>query len=91
MDDSYCVATFRSIHHVLKAERLLKDRHIWTDMIPNPRTLLTDCGMALLFYCRDAASVREMLEGDSTPLSKIFRKEGNDFMILEGDENHGNR
>jgi len=91
VDESYCVATFKSIHHVLKAEQALKDRGIWTDMIPNPRTLIADCGMALLFRCSDAASVKQAISDQSAPLSKIFRKEGKDFVLLEGDESHDNR
>lgn len=91
MEDSYCVATFRSIHQVMKSEQLLKYKGIWTDMIPNPRTLVSDCGMALLFYCRDAVMVQEILGGDSALLSNIFRKEGTEFIILEGGESLGSR
>ncbi|MGV8118751.1 MAG: DUF3343 domain-containing protein [Candidatus Xenobiia bacterium LiM19] len=91
MDDSYCVATFKSIHLVMKSEQLLKERGIWTDMIPNPRTLVADCGMALLFYCRDAVMVQAILGGDCIPPSNIFRKEGREFVILEGGEDRGCR
>ena len=43
------VAIFHSIHRVLKAEKLLKQAGISFLLIPVPRQLTSDCGLALRF------------------------------------------
>ena len=40
------VAIFFSIHYVLKAEQLLKAGNIPLDVVPVPREISGDCGMA---------------------------------------------
>jgi hypothetical protein len=41
------LAVFNSAHRVMKAESLLKARGIKILLIPAPRQLMTDCGLAL--------------------------------------------
>lgn len=41
------VAIFHSIHRVLRAEQLLKQRKATFLLIPVPRKLTSDCGLAL--------------------------------------------
>jgi hypothetical protein len=41
------LAVFNSAHRVMKAESLLKSRGIPILLIPAPRQLMTDCGLAL--------------------------------------------
>jgi hypothetical protein len=43
------LAVFNSAHRVMKAEGLLKSRGIPILLIPAPRQLMTDCGLALRF------------------------------------------
>jgi len=43
------VAIFHSIHRVLKAEKILKHDRIDFLLIPVPRQLTSDCGLALRF------------------------------------------
>lgn len=47
--EGHCLAVFNSTHRVLKAERLLKDQGLEILLIPAPRALQTDCGLALRF------------------------------------------
>jgi len=53
--DGDYLAVFNSAHRVMKAECLLKSRGISILLIPAPRQLMTDCGLALRFSseCRD--------------------------------------
>lgn len=51
------VAIFHSIHRVLKAEKLLKQAGVSFLLIPVPRQLTSDCGLALRF----SPEVREAL------------------------------
>lgn len=41
------LAVFNSAHRVMKAENILKSRGISILLIPAPRQLMTDCGLAL--------------------------------------------
>ena len=43
------VAIFHSIHRVLKAEKILKSAQVDFLLIPVPRQLTADCGLALRF------------------------------------------
>lgn len=42
-----CVFLFRSVHHVMKAEKLLRRKGIKIDLIPVPREISSDCGVAI--------------------------------------------
>ncbi len=45
--DKYYILLFRSIHDVLRAEKILKSRQIGHELVPIPRNLSTDCGMCV--------------------------------------------
>ena len=55
------VILFRSIHHVLAAEQVFQQRGIWCDLVPVPRDLNSDCGMAIHFRPRHLPAVRSLL------------------------------
>ena len=42
-----CVLLFPSIHYVMKAEKLLKGRKFPLDLVPVPREISSDCGVAI--------------------------------------------
>lgn len=42
-----CVFIFESIHRVMKAEKLLKGKGIKIDLVPVPREISSDCGVAI--------------------------------------------
>ncbi len=44
-----CVAIFDSIHRVMAAEKILKGQHLDILLIPVPRLLSSDCGMAIRY------------------------------------------
>jgi hypothetical protein len=55
------ILQFDSIHHVLAAEQLLVERNIWSDMVPTPRDVHSDCGMVLQFRPTDWEEVSSAL------------------------------
>ncbi|WP_456434510.1 DUF3343 domain-containing protein [Thermosulfuriphilus sp.] len=57
-------AVFPSIHHVLKAEKVLKSQGIPVELVPIPREISSDCGMALSF------------EGDPSLIHPLLREAG---------------
>ena len=42
-----CVILLSSIHRVMKAEKLLKGKGLNVDLIPVPREISSDCGVAI--------------------------------------------
>ena len=71
--ESY-VAIFSSIHYVLKAEQLLKAGHIPLDVVPVPREISSDCGMAITFAPAHLAAVQGILAAADIRIARIFCK-----------------
>ena len=42
-----CVFLLESVHRVMRAERVLKEKGIDVDLIPVPREISSDCGVAV--------------------------------------------
>jgi hypothetical protein len=71
-----CVAIFHSIHDVMKAEKLLKSARIEREVVPVPREISSDCGMAVRFRCGDKGRVERALDAKGVDVSGFFRIEG---------------
>jgi len=56
------LAVFNSAHRVMKAENILKSREIPILLIPAPRQLMTDCGLALRISPEHKETVMRILE-----------------------------
>ena len=69
------VAIFFSIHYVLKAEQLLKGGGIALDVVPVPREISGDCGMAITFAPEKLAEVQGILGAAGIDIARIFCKE----------------
>ena len=69
------VAIFSSIHYVLKAEQLLKQGNIPLDVVPVPREISGDCGMAITFAPVQLAAVQGILAAAGIAIARIFCKE----------------
>jgi len=69
------VAIFSSIHYVLKAEQLLKAGSIPLDVVPVPREISGDCGMAITFAPVQLAAVQGILAAAGIAIARIFCKE----------------
>lgn len=73
------VAIFNSIHRVMEAERLLKDRKLKILLIPAPRALAADCGLAIR-YAEDIRGEVEAVLAEAGLLPRdLYRKSGEEF------------
>lgn len=80
--DNDLVAIFHSIHRVMRAEKLLKQRGARILLIPVPRQLTSDCGLAIRYTDEDRSEVEGILtEADLAP-AEIHRKKGEDYVRL---------
>jgi hypothetical protein len=76
------VAIFNSIHRVMKAEKVLKERRLDILLIPAPRSLQSDCGLAIRYSETDRKTVDNALtEAQLTPEVR-YRRCGEDFIRL---------
>ena len=55
------VAIFNSIHRVMKAEKLLKGLALPILLIPAPRSLSSDCGLAIRYPAEQQTAVESAL------------------------------
>lgn len=71
------VAIFHSIHRVLKAEKILKQAKVDFLLIPVPRQLTSDCGLALRFSPETkGVLLRILAAADLSPVEMFQRREG---------------
>ena len=68
-----CAAVLETIHYVLKGERALKRAGVRFELIPVPREISSDCGMALEFSCQDRNRVEQLLAEEEMTVVGIYR------------------
>jgi hypothetical protein len=59
----FFVAVFRSVHHALRAEKILKENGIPHKLIPVPRHISSDCGVCLRFPAGERERIEHALAG----------------------------
>ncbi len=77
------VAIFNSVHRVMKAEKLLKGDKIPMLLIPAPRALTSDCGLAIRYANADRESVEALLATSSLNPEEIYQKRDNRFVRVD--------
>lgn len=80
------VILFDSIHFVLAAQRLFNERGVWCDLVPVPRDLHSDCGMAVEFRRRDLDAVCSLLADPRVGSCKVYAPSagGHEEVALSG-------
>ncbi len=74
------VAIFNSIHRVMKAEKILKERGLPILLIPAPRTLKSDCGLALRYKEDARKAVEQVLAEEELAAEEIYVKTGEEYV-----------
>jgi hypothetical protein len=67
----YSVVLFHSTAHAIRAEKVLEGAGFRIKMIPTPRQLSSDCGLALRFDRSDEEPVAATLEENRVPINGI--------------------
>ncbi len=68
---AYRVVLFHSTAHALRAETVLQQVGLRVKMIPTPRQLSSDCGLALRFEPADEARVMSILAENQVPTNGV--------------------
>jgi hypothetical protein len=74
IQDGMLLAVFNSAHRVMKAEYLLKGRGLAILLIPAPRALSTDCGLAIRYENELHTSILQVLAAEGVLPMIIYRK-----------------
>ena len=74
------VAIFHSIHRVLKAEKVLKQAGVEFLLIPVPRQLTSDCGLALRFSPAAREKLLEILADAELRPAEMYQRRGGAYL-----------
>ncbi len=77
-----CVAVFHSIHRVMKAEKILKEAGLDVLLIPVPRELSAECGMAIRFPRSMQSAVVETLASRRLEIVDLWLKAADGYSSL---------
>ena len=67
-----CVFLFESVHQVMKAEKFLKGKGFSIDVIPVPREISSDCGVAIELPWEDRQDALSVLEESSISILEFY-------------------
>lgn len=74
------IAVFNNIHRVMKAEKVLKGKGLAILLIPVPRTLHSDCGLAIRYAPDGREAVEGLLANEGLPPEEIYVKRGEEYV-----------
>jgi hypothetical protein len=71
--DSYGVVLFYTTSSAIRAEKVLKKAQVNVKLVPTPRELSSDCGIALRFDWIEAENVRTLLDTGGVEIQGIHQ------------------
>lgn len=77
------VAIFHSIHKVLKAEKILKSAQVDFLLIPVPRQLTADCGLALRFSPEVKDELLAILAKQNLVPVELHQRKADAYLVVE--------
>ncbi len=83
--DGDFVAVFNSIHRVMKAEKLLKAAGLKVLLIPAPRSITSDCGLALRFGADDRSAVEGMMVESNLLPEELYVRLGGEYKSVKNE------
>ena len=81
------LAVFNSAHRIMKAESILKSLGLPILLIPAPRKLMTDCGLAIRFDEDNRAVIMNALEHEKMMPEFITKYESGKYINVWTDGN----
>lgn len=82
VQEGQLLAVFNSGHRVMKAENLLKSHNMDILLIPAPRQLQTDCGLAIRFNEQDRDAIMSVLEQNELLPEFLSRYNSAEFVTI---------
>ncbi len=69
----YGVITFKSTHHTIQAEDLLKDGGLEFKTIPTPREITKSCGLSILFQLDHLYMVEDVISQGTIKIDSVYK------------------
>ena len=88
VQDGQLLAVFNSAHRVMKAENILKKAGLPILLIPAPRALSTDCGLAIRYDNDLYDGVLQTLVSENILPATIYRKDSDVHYEIIWHEDH---
>ena len=85
VNDGEYVAIFNSIHRVMKVEKTLKELRLPILLIPAPRALTAECGLAIRYAAADRTAVEGALATAGLAPEEIYVKQGGEYVKIRGE------
>ena len=76
------VAIFHSVHKVMKAEKILKRENFEILLIPVPRQLTSDCGLAIRYAESQREKIELFLKQQNLEPEELFLKTDAGFELI---------
>jgi len=80
--DKDIVAIFHSVHRVMKAEKVLKLAGADFLLIPAPRQLASDCGLAIRYMRQARERIETLLDSEGLQPAELYLREGKGYTRL---------
>ncbi|MFH1287579.1 MAG: DUF3343 domain-containing protein [bacterium] len=71
-----CILVFQTTHRTLQAENILKKEKIKIKIILKPRSIATDCGLAIRFDTEDRDVISKIIKNNSLSLAGMYCRSG---------------
>jgi len=66
------ILTFESVHHALRAEKILRESDIPINVINTPRHISSDCGISLRFQGNLEERIIEVLKAEGARYKNVY-------------------
>ncbi len=82
VNEGDCLAIFHSVHRVMKAEKILIGQQLDFRLVPVPRQLSADCGMAIRYSRTLHSEVLQTLSDSALPVAEVWLMQGGEYQLL---------
>lgn len=83
VNEGDCVAIFHSVHRVMKAEKILTGQQMNVLLIPVPRQLSADCGMAIRYPYEHHSEIEQALAERLLAAAEVWQLRAGKYQLLE--------
>lgn len=73
IEEIFCVITFNSTHHAIKAEKTLMGNGLNVRTIPTPREITASCGFSIKFEEDDINEIKNFLINKELDILGIYK------------------
>ena len=77
-----CILVFQTTHRTLQAENILKKEKIKIKIVLKPRSITTDCGLAIRFNTEDKDIIFKIIKNNNLSLMGVYNRSGEKWIKL---------